>query len=40
MALHLFSFDIYGLFILNIIIVAKTEEGKWDKLKHPELMDK
>lgn len=26
------------LFILNIIIVATTEEGKWDKLKHPELM--
>lgn len=27
------------LFILNIIIVAATEEGKWDKLKHPELME-
>lgn len=26
------------LFILNIMIVAATEEGKWDKLKHPELM--
>lgn len=26
------------LFLLNILIVAKTEEGKWDKLKHPELM--
>lgn len=25
------------LFLLNILIVAKTEEGKWDKLKHPEL---
>ena len=28
------------LFIINIIIVAKTGEGKWDKLKHPELMNK
>ena len=28
------------LFLINILIVAKTEEGKWDKLKHPELMDK
>lgn len=28
------------LFIINIIIVATTEEGKWDKLKHPELMNK
>lgn len=28
------------LFLLNIVIVAKTEEGKWDKLKHPELMKK
>lgn len=27
------------LFLLNILIVAKTEEGKWDKLKHPELME-
>ena len=26
------------LFLINILIVAKTEEGKWDKLKHPELM--
>ena len=26
------------LFLLNILIVAKTEEGKWDKLKHLELM--
>lgn len=25
------------LFIVNIIIVTKIEEGKWDKLKHPEL---
>lgn len=28
------------LFLINIVIVAKTEEGKWDKLKHPELMNK
>ena len=28
------------LFLINILIVAKTEEGKWDKLKHPELMAK
>lgn len=28
------------LFLINILIVAKTEEGKWDKLKHPELMNK
>jgi OFA family oxalate/formate antiporter-like MFS transporter len=26
------------LFLINILIVAKTEESKWDKLKHPELM--
>lgn len=26
------------LFIINIIIVATMEEGKWDKLKHPQLM--
>ncbi len=26
------------LFIVDIVIVATTEEGKWDKLKHPELM--
>lgn len=26
------------LFLINIVIVARTEEGKWDKLKHPELM--
>lgn len=26
------------LFLINIFIVARTEEGKWDKLKHPELM--
>lgn len=24
------------LFLINIVIVAITEEGKWDKLKHPE----
>ena len=30
----------FVLFLLNILIVAKTEEGKWDKLKHPELMKK
>lgn len=28
------------LFIINIFIVSKVEEGKWDKLKHPELMNK
>lgn len=28
------------LFLINIVIVAKTEEGKWDKIKHPELMNK
>ncbi len=28
------------LFLINIVIVATTEEGKWDKLKHPELMHK
>lgn len=28
------------LFVVNIVIVMKTEEGKWDKLKHPELMKK
>ena len=28
------------LFLINIIIVAKTEEGKWDKMKHPELLNK
>ena len=28
------------LFLVNILIVARTEEGKWDKLKHPELMEK
>ena len=28
------------LFLVNILIVARTEEGKWDKLKHPELMQK
>ena len=28
------------LFLINIVIVARTEEGKWDKLKHPELMHK
>lgn len=28
------------LFIIDIIIIACTEEGKWDKLKHPELMPK
>lgn len=28
----------FCLFLINIVIVAKTEEGKWDKLKHPELM--
>lgn len=28
------------LFLINIVIVTKTEEGKWDKLKHPELMKK
>lgn len=27
------------LFIINIVIVSKVEEGKWDKLKHPELMN-
>lgn len=27
-----------GLFVVDIIIVAFTEEGKWDKQKHPELM--
>lgn len=26
------------LFVIDIFIVAFTEEGKWDKLKHPELM--
>ncbi|MGI6071045.1 MAG: MFS transporter [Blautia sp.] len=26
------------LFLINILIVARTEEGKWDKLVHPELM--
>ena len=26
-----------GLFILNVIIVALTESGKWDKNLHPEL---
>lgn len=26
------------LFLINILIVSRTEEGKWDKLKHPELM--
>lgn len=30
----------FVLFLLNILIVARTEEGKWDKLKHPELMKK
>ena len=30
----------FVLFLPNILIVAKTEEGKWDKLKHPELMKK
>ncbi len=29
----------FCLFLLDILIVAKTEEGKWDKLKHPELME-
>jgi sugar phosphate permease len=30
-----------GLFILNIILVGVfAEEGKWDKLKHPELRQK
>ena len=29
-----------GLFVVDIIIVAFTEEGKWDKQKHPELMKK
>ena len=28
------------LFLVNILIVSRTEEGKWDKLKHPELMTK
>lgn len=28
------------LFIINIAIVYTTEEGKWYKLKHPELMNK
>lgn len=28
------------LFLINIIIVAKTDEGKWDKMKHPELLNK
>ena len=28
------------LFIIDIVIIATTEEGKWDKLKHPELMNK
>ena len=28
------------LFIVNIVIVLRTEEGKWDKLKHPEYMNK
>lgn len=27
------------LFLVNILIVSRTEEGKWDKLKHPELMN-
>lgn len=26
------------LFLINIVIVLCVEEGKWDKLKHPELM--
>lgn len=26
------------LFLIDIVIIATTEEGKWDKLKHPELM--
>jgi OFA family oxalate/formate antiporter-like MFS transporter len=30
----------FGLFIINIIIIANTETGKWDKLRHPELMQK
>lgn len=30
----------FVLFLVNILIVARTEEGKWDKLKHPELMKK
>ena len=29
----------FCLFLVNILIVAATEEGKWDKLKHPELMN-
>ncbi len=28
------------LFLIDIVIIATTEEGKWDKLKHPELMPK
>ena len=28
------------LFLINILIVAKTEEGKWDKLKHTGINDK
>lgn len=28
------------LFLINIVVVARTEEGKWDKLAHPELMPK
>ena len=27
-----------AVFIIDIFIVMFTEEGKWDKLKHPELM--
>lgn len=27
------------LFLINILIVATMEEGKWDKMKHPELME-
>lgn len=29
----------FCLFLVNILIVAATEEGKWDKLKHSELMN-
>ena len=29
----------FCLFLVNILIVAATEEGKWDKLKHPELIN-
>lgn len=28
----------FVLFLINIVIVLATEDGKWDKLKHPELM--